>query len=93
LISERILQGAITREGFLVFAQKKQSEVQKICETLANRLEEMGQANEQWFTQKVNAAHDSEDEQDKEDKPFARRINLAINEKLKSILSKRIEKY
>jgi hypothetical protein len=25
LISERILQGTITREGYLVFAQKKQS--------------------------------------------------------------------
>jgi hypothetical protein len=53
----------------------------------------MGQANEQWFTQKVNAGHDSEEEGEKEEKPFARKLNLAINEKLKSILSKRIEKY
>lgn len=93
LINERILQGAITREGYLVFAQKKQSEVQKICETLANRLKEMGEANEQWFSQKVNAGHDSEEEQEKDDKPFARKQNLAINEKLKSILSKRTDKY
>lgn len=31
LISEKMLQGSITREGFLVIAQKKQSEVQKVC--------------------------------------------------------------
>ena len=55
----------------------------------------MGQAHELWFSQKVNAGYDSESEpeQDKDEKPFARKLNSAINEKLKSILSKRTEKY
>ena len=42
-----------------MIAQKKQSEVQKVCETLANRLEEIGKTHEQWFSQKVNAGYDS----------------------------------
>lgn len=60
LINEKILQGSITLEGYLIFIQKKQSEVQKVCEMLFNRLEEMNVANENWFSQKVNAGYDSE---------------------------------
>ena len=53
LLSEKIIQGSITREGYLQFVQKKQNEMQKICETLFDRVKEMSQTNEQWLDQKV----------------------------------------
>lgn len=67
--------------------------MQKICQTLFTRLEEMNNQHEQWFSQKVNAGYDSEEEGDKEEKTYNRKLNSAINEKLKAILSKRTEKY
>lgn len=79
LINEKILQGSITREGYLIFVQKKQSENQKICETLFNKLEEMNKSHELWFSQKVNAGYDSEEEQEKEERTYNRKLNLAIN--------------
>ncbi len=45
LINEKIIQGSITREGYLIFVQKKQTEMQKICETLYTKLDEMTKAN------------------------------------------------
>lgn len=51
----------------------------------------MTEASELWFNQKINTGYDSDEE--KEDHAMARRGNLAINEKLKAILSKRTEKY
>jgi len=53
----------------------------------------MNNQHEQWFSQKVNAGYDSEEEGDKEEKTYNRKLNSAINEKLKAILSKRTEKY
>ena len=47
----------------------------------------MTAASELWLTEKVSAGYDSDEE--KEDKGLTKRMNLAINEKLKSILSKR----
>jgi len=38
LISEKILQGSITSSGYLVFVQKKQNEMQKICETFFSKV-------------------------------------------------------
>jgi hypothetical protein len=45
LINEKIIQGSITREGYLLFVQKKQTEMQKICETLFDRVKDMSEAN------------------------------------------------
>lgn len=91
LISEKILQGSINRAGYLIFFQKKQSEMQKICESLFEKVKEMSNANEQWLNQKFTPAEDSDEEKD--EAIATRRSNLAINEKLKAILSKRNEKY
>ena len=91
LISERILQGSITRSGYLVFVQKKQSEMQKICENFFEMVQDMTSASELWFNQKISAGYDSDE--DKEEQVLSRRSNLAINEKLKAILSKRTEKF
>lgn len=51
----------------------------------------MTQASELWFNQKISAGYDSDEE--KEEHAVTRRSNLAINEKLKAILSKRTDKY
>jgi hypothetical protein len=91
LISEKILQGSITREGYLVFVQKKQNEMQKICESFFTKVKEMNKTTESWLNQKYSAGNDSDEE--KEDAVTARRSNLAINEKLKAILSKRSDKF
>jgi hypothetical protein len=65
--------------------------MQKICESFFQKVKDMTQASELWFNQKISTGNDSDDE--KEDHGMARRGNLAINEKLKAILSKRTEKY
>ena len=64
--------------------------MQKICESLFGKVKEMNNANEQWLNQRSTSADDSEEE--KEEVP-SRRSNLAMNEKLKAILSKRVEKF
>jgi hypothetical protein len=43
------------------------------------------------FSQKISAGDESDEEKD--DKIMTRKLNLAINEKLKAILSKRTDKY
>lgn len=91
LISEKIIQGSITRTGYLVFVQKKQNEMQKICEGFFEKVKEMNRTTESWLNQKFSAGYDSDEE--KEDAVTARRSNLAINEKLKAILSKRSDKF
>ena len=51
----------------------------------------MNKTTESWLNQKFSPAADSDDE--KEDAATARRSNVAINEKLKAILSKRTDKF
>jgi len=51
----------------------------------------MNTTTESWLNQKFSAGADSDEEKD--DAITARRSNLAINEKLKAILSKRNEKF
>ena len=65
--------------------------MQKICESLFEKVKEMNNANEQWLNQKFTPVEDSDEEKD--EAAATRRSNLAINEKLKAILSKRNEKY
>lgn len=54
-------------------------------------VQDMTSASELWFNQKISAGYDSDE--DKEEQVLSRRSNLAINEKLKAILSKRTEKF
>lgn len=61
--------------------------MQKICENLFEKVKEMNTNTESWLNQRFSPGYDSDEE--KEDAVTARRSNLAINEKLKAILSKR----
>lgn len=65
--------------------------MQKICESFFTKVKEMNKTTESWLNQKYSAGNDSDEE--KEDAVTARRSNLAINEKLKAILSKRSDKF
>ena len=71
-----------------MFQQRRQSEGQKLCESLFLRLKETAEAQENLFNQKVNAGYDSEEELDQEDQVF-KRPALAITERLRSILDRR----
>ena len=51
----------------------------------------MNNANQQWLNQRIAAGDDSDEEKD--ETTATRRSNLAINEKLKAILSKRSDKF
>lgn len=55
MIYERQIQGSLTHEGYLNFVQKKQSEMQKICEQVSSKLNDMMTANEQLFNLRVHA--------------------------------------
>ena len=88
LIAEKILQGSINRAGYLVFVQKKQTEMQKICESFFEKIKDVNERNEGWLNERAAAGYDS-DEEKEEETTTVRRSNLAINEKLKAILSKR----
>ena len=65
--------------------------MQKICEIFFEKIKEINVSNEQWLNERFHGAEDSDDE--KEEGVTSRRSNLAINEKLKAILSKRNEKF
>jgi hypothetical protein len=65
--------------------------MQKICETFFGKVKEMNDASELWLSQKIRSGYESDEE--KEERAGGRRSNLAINEKLKAILSKRSDKF
>ena len=72
----------------MVFVQKKQTEMQKICESFFEKIKDVNERNEGWLNERAAAGYDS-DEEKEEETTTVRRSNLAINEKLKAILSKR----
>lgn len=51
----REIQGSINEKGFLILAQKKQSEMQKLCENLFNKLEDIRKSYEQVMEQRFTA--------------------------------------
>ena len=59
LASEKLLPLSISRNGFLLFQQRRQSEGQKLCESLFQRLKEVSQTQENALNQKVHAGYDS----------------------------------
>ena len=56
----REIQGSINEKGFLILAQKKQSQMQKLCESLYNKLEDVRKSYEQVMEQRFNAPQENE---------------------------------
>ncbi len=54
-IYSREIQGSINEKGYLILVQKKHSEMQKLCENLYNKLEDIRKAQEQMMEQRLNA--------------------------------------
>jgi hypothetical protein len=51
-IYSRDIQGSINGDGFLILAQKKHSEMQRLCENLYNKLEDIRKSQEQMMEQR-----------------------------------------
>lgn len=60
-IYNREIQGSINEKGFLILAQKKHSPMQKLCENLYNKLEEIRVAQEQTMAQRLTVTQEADE--------------------------------
>lgn len=90
---EKEFNGSITDDDYFNFIEKrreKESGIKKICEKLFVKLEDISVSQDQVYRQKLGSAGDEEEEEEGEgDGKLQRKVNQAMTDKLKNILSRR----